>query len=39
MPVGFMMHRRCASPLVFGSALKSDAEAAHEGCELIDTNY
>ena len=38
MPVGFMMLGAGISAL-FGAALKSNAEAIHEGSELIDTNY
>jgi hypothetical protein len=38
LPVSFMMLGAGLSA-AFGAALKSNAEAEHEGSELIDTNY
>ena len=38
LPVFFMMTGALVSAL-FGAALKSNAEATHEGSELIETNY
>ena len=38
MPISFMMLGAIISA-IFGAVLKSNAEAAHEGSELIETNY
>lgn len=38
IPVGVMMIGAAVSAF-FGAVLKSNAEATHEGSELIDTNY
>lgn len=38
LPVSFLMMGGVVSAL-FGWTLKDNAEAAHEGSELLDTNY
>jgi hypothetical protein len=38
LPVGFMLTGAAIAAL-FGASLKSNAEATHEGSELIETNY